>query len=385
MKTTSKVLALVLAFVCCATCFVACGSGNEFVIGGTGPLAGQANSEYGVAVQQGATIAVEEINANGGFNGVQFKLDMKPDDCSATNAETAYAALVGSMKVSLCSVTSGAAKAFAAAAKEDNVFCLTPSGSADDVIAQGDHAFRVCFGDPQQGVIAANKLVNDDHRAKIGVVYDTSDTYSSGLYEAFEGQMTVLNKTKGTDYVVTTFNSDTKEDFSAQVQTMKEAGCDAIFLPIYYGEANKIARAAHTVSFDIPILGCDGLDGIAGQLAGSGVTAKIQYITPFDVTSTDPVVANFVAKYKERYGSEPNQFAADGYDAVMIIYNAMKFGNVDTNASASDICNALKGILTGVTKVDGGAFSYTGVTGSDMTWETSGSCNKAAKIVDVKF
>ena len=377
MKTFSKIMALALVFVCCVSAFAACGGGsNEFIIGGSGPLTG-ANSEYGTAVYNGAMIAINEINEKGGLNGVTFKLDMRQDDCTALGAENAYNSLYAAgMKASIGSVTSGSAEAFANSAKEDNIICMTPSASADPVIATGNHSFRVCFGDPQQGSLAADEMVTNKDYKKIGVIYDESDTYSTGLYEAFAARMTALNKVKGTDYVVYTFNEDSNKDFNVQVTEIKNAGCDAIFLPIYYGEAALILKAAAAIGFNAPVLGCDGLDGLAGELDNT-VTAEIRYITPFDVNNADEKIAAFVAKYEAAYGEKPNQFAADGYDAVMIIYEAMKAGNVDPAADAATITDALIAVLTG------GTFKYTGVTGSDMTWETSGSCDKAATIVTI--
>ena len=138
------------------------------------------------------------------------------------------------MKVSIGSVTSGSAKAFATAAKRENLFCLTPSASADDVIAAGNHSFRVCFGDPEQGERAADELVNGGY-TKIGVIYDNSDSYSSGLYTAFKARMeTEHGKELNTDFVVYTFDSSNNTNFTAQVNGLQTEGCDAIFLPIYY-------------------------------------------------------------------------------------------------------------------------------------------------------
>ncbi len=381
MKSVCKILSLALALVFCLGCFAACGGTDDktILIGGSGPLTG-ANSQYGDAVLKGAQIAVEEINAAGGYAGYTFKLQMIQDDCGAVEAENAYNQLFDQgMKVSIGSVTSGSAKAFATAAKDDGIFCLTPSASADDVIAVGNHSFRVCFGDPQQGVIAANELVTEKGFAKIGVIYDTSDTYSTGLYEAFEGRMTELEKAKGTDYVVYTFTSENNTDFTQQVTELKNFGCDAIFLPIYYGEAALIAKAAatHPELKDVPVLGCDGLDGIAGQL-DSSVTAEVRYITPFDINSTEANVAAFVAAYRDKFGKDPNQFAADAYDAIMIIYEAMKAGEVDPAAAASEICSALAEVLTS------GTFKYSGLTGDNMTWTEGGSVEKEAKIVKVQ-
>ncbi len=381
MRNFRKIFALALLVAVCAVGLASCanqGGEKVFVIGGTGPLTGE-NSDYGSAVYNGAMLAIQEINAAGGFGGYTFRLSMKQDNCDPAIAADAYLVLFEKegMKVSIGSVTSGAAKGFADAAAEDRLFCLTPSASADNVIGAGAHSFRVCFGDPQQGSAATDELVREGFR-KIGVVYEVGNQYSEGIFHAFEEKMAELGKSKDVDYVVTSFDSDNNKEFSTQIKTMAGAGCDVIFLPIYYGEAALIAKAAARTEFNVPILGCDGLDGIAGQLDDS-VTANVRYITPFDVNSTDAKVAHFVEAYKAAYGgATPNQFAADGYDAIMIIYEAMKAGEIDPADAADVICTKLASVLTG------GTFRYSGVTGSDMTWSKAGSCEKQATIVTVK-
>lgn len=374
--TLGAVLAVgsVFALASCGKNYAA--NNTEFFIGCTGPLTGDAAS-YGTSVRNGASIAIAEINAAGGLNGVKFKFDMKDDTADATKAKNGYTALYeAGMQASIGSVTSGSCVSFATAAQADGVFAITPSASAEDVIEAGDKIFRVCFSDPQQGVIAADELTKKYQ--KVGVVYDTSDTYSAGLYDAFEAQMTKLNKTKGTDYVVTSFTADTNKDFAQQITSLKNADCDVIFLPIYYTEAGLIAKAAAAQSFNVPVFGCDGLDSVKDQLDAT-VTAPVSYITPFDATATDAKTVAFVSAYQAQFGAIPNQFAADAYDAVMVIYEAMKKADVkDVTISAADLGKIL------ADTVASSSFSYTGLTGAGMTWEASGSCNKQPNIVDVQ-
>lgn len=375
---TKKFFALALAAVLACASLASCGetakthyasNNTEYFIGATGPLTGDASS-YGTSVNNGAQLAIDEINAAGGLNGVKFKYEMKDDGATSDKAATGYTSLYeAGMQASIGSVTSGSCASFAAAAVEDNVFALTPSASASNVIGAGKNIFRVCFGDPQQGTIAADTLTKT--YTTIGVIYDSSDAYSSGIYDAFKTEMDTLGNT----FIYTSFDKDSNKDFSTQISTLKNAGCDVIFLPIYYTEAGLIAKAAAKADFNVPLFGCDGLDGIADQLDDS-VTAVVSYITPFDVNSTDPTASAFVKAYKAKYGSAPDQFAADGYDAVMAIYSAMKTAGVnDVTISASDLSDKLIETFTS------SSFSYSGVTGKNMTWNTEGSCDKEANIV----
>ncbi|MBO7739339.1 MAG: ABC transporter substrate-binding protein, partial [Oscillospiraceae bacterium] len=270
---------------------------------------------------------------------------------------------------------SGSCASFAAEAEGDGVLFMTPSASAENVIETGNNAFRVCFGDAQQGTLAADQLVAT--YSKIGVIYDTSDPYSAGIYEAFEAEMTKLGKAKDTDYFVYTFTKETNKDFSTQVTELKAKECEVLFLPFYYTEAALVCKKAAQLEFNVPVFGCDGLDGIKGQLDDT-VTAQVSYITPFDVTSTDAKVKSFVDAFQKKYGEAPNQFAADGYDAMMILFEAMKTAGVnDVTISASDLADLIRPVLTG------GSFKYDGVTGKNMTWGTDGSCNKDAQVVIV--
>lgn len=341
---------------------------TEFVIGGTGPLTGP-NSSYGISVQNGAQLAVDEINAAGGLNGIKFKFDMKDDKAGAAEATQAFTTLIESgMQVSIGSTTSGSCEAFGTQAADYGLFFMTPSASAATVIETGDTAFRVCFGDPDQGILAAREITSK--YKKIGAIYDNSDTYSQGIYTAFKEEMQNL----GVSYIEQSFDSENKRDFSTQVAALSD--CDAIFLPIYYTEAGLIAKTCASKGCDAVLFGCDGLDGVADQI-DSSVKNQIKYITPFDVNSTDANVVKFVNAYKAKYNAAPDQFAADAYDAVYAIFNAMKKTGVDNVKVDPTALGAA--MAKAITASD---FSYDGVTGK-MTWEANGACNKVPVIVEL--
>lgn len=341
---------------------------TEFVIGGTGPLTGP-NSSYGISVQNGAQLAVDEINAAGGLNGIKFKFDMKDDKAGAAEATQAFTTLIESgMQVSIGSTTSGSCEAFGTQAADYGLFFMTPSASAATVIETGDTAFRVCFGDPDQGILAAREITAK--YKKIGAIYDNSDTYSQGIYTAFKEEMQNL----GVSYIEQSFDSENKRDFSTQVAALSD--CDAIFLPIYYTEAGLIAKTCASKGCDAVLFGCDGLDGVADQI-DSSVKNQIKYITPFDVNSTDANVVKFVNAYKAKYNAAPDQFAADAYDAVYAIFNAMKKTGVDNVKVDPTALGAA--MAKAITASD---FSYDGVTGK-MTWEANGACNKVPVIVEL--
>ncbi|MGM9664949.1 MAG: ABC transporter substrate-binding protein [Eubacteriales bacterium] len=374
-KTLARIFSVALVLVMAVALLASCGGGaknyaennTEYFIGATGPLTSDASS-YGISVNNGAMLAIKEINAKGGLNGKLFKYEMKDDQATAALAASGYDALYeAGMQISIGSVTSGACEQFASKSEENNLLFMTPSASTASVIENRSNGFRVCFGDPDQGVLAAQKIAAD--YSKIGVIYDSSDAYSSGVYDAFKAEMEKIGKT----FTVKTFDKENNKDFSAQVEALKD--CDVIFLPIYYTEAGLIAKMAASKGCKAVLFGCDGFDGIADQLDAS-VTNKIMYITPFDANSTDTAVKAFVDAYKAEYGKTPDQFAADGYDAVYAIYNAMKAANVDNvTISASDLCDIVRAKLTEST------FVFKGVTGQ-MTWNEKGEPTKVPQIVE---
>ncbi|MBQ0083297.1 MAG: ABC transporter substrate-binding protein [Clostridiales bacterium] len=373
MKNFKKIIAIIMVTAMVVACFAGCGeengtSGDTFFIGATGPLTGSVMS-YGVSVKNGAQLAVEEINAAGGLDGINFTFEMLDDKATAEDAATGYDQLFDKgMNLSLGSVTSGSCEAFATKAAKDKLFFITPSASAANVIENRPTAFRVCFGDPDQGILAADELSKT--YTKIGAIYDSSDDYSSGIYAAFESEMKKLGKA----YTVQSFDKENNRDFSTQVEALKD--CEVIFLPIYYTEAGLIAKACVSKGVNALLFGCDGLDGVAGQI-DSTVTNTIKYITPFDVNSTEEKTANFVKSYTAKYNTAPDQFAADGYDAIYTIFEALKAAGVkDTKLEAAEMSEKIIAALTAET------FSYKGVTGG-MTWDASCACTKVPVIVEL--
>ena len=338
-------------------------SGSVFKIGGIGPTTGGA-AVYGLAVQHGAEIAVEEINAAGGINGYQVEFKFQDDEADAEKSVNAYNALKDW----------GACIAVTDKTKEDNMFQITPSGSAVECV-QYDNNFRVCFSDPNQGLASAQYIGENGLAEKIAVIYDSSDVYSSGIYEKF------VKEAENQPFEVVAaeaFTADNKTDFSVQLQKAKDAGADMVFLPIYYQESALILTQAAAMGYAPKWFSCDGMDGILGGVDNFDVslTEGVMLLTPFAADATDDLTQSFVTKYKEKYGDTPNQFAADSYDAIYVIKAAIEKSGVTPDMSVSDICDGMKAAMTEIT-VDG-------LTGSGMTWTADGEANKAPKAVVIE-
>ena len=347
-------------------------SGEVFKIGGIGPVTGAA-AVYGLAVKNGAQIAVDEINADGGINGYQIDFQFQDDEHDAEKAVNAYNTLKDwGMQMLMGTVTSAPCVAVADKTMADNMFQITPSGSSVEC-AQNPNVFRVCFSDPDQGAASATYIAENKLADKIAVIYDSSDVYSSGIYERFASEAA----NHGLDIVAAeAFTADSNKDFSTQLQKAKDAGADLVFLPIYYTEASLILKQADTMGYAPKFFGCDGMDGILQVVNFDTKLAEgLMLLTPFAADAQDELTQKFVTSYKENYGETPIQFAADAYDAIYAIKAAMEEADITPETSVSDTCDKMKEAMLKI-KVNG-------LTGEDMTWTEDGEPHKAPKAVKV--
>ncbi len=378
-----KITALVLSIVMCVGLFAGCQpAGNngytannaEYVIGVSGPLTGGA-AIYGTAVKNAAQMAVDEINAAGGLNGVKFKLVATDDMHDATKVATNYSSMMEQygMQVSLGTVTSAPGLEFKNLSAEDNVFFLTPSASADD-IPTNPNGYQMCFADGNQGKVAAD-FVNANFKGQtIGAFYKSDEPYSNGIYKQFK-----QNLDSSVTVVETSFTDANTTDFSVQIDTLKD--CSFIFMPTYYGPASLfMTQAKDTMKADAVYYGCDGFDGI-DNIEGFDITAipqKVTMLSHFNSKATEGAAKTFIDKYTEKFGAETlNQFGASAYDCVYAIYGAMKKAmdegtKIPATISASDLCEILKAQFSGGYTVENA------VTGDKISWNATGYVDKQA-------
>ena len=350
----------------------AAADGASFKIGGIGPVTGGA-AVYGLAVQHGAEIAVKEINEAGGINGYPVEFQFQDDEHDAEKSVNAYNTLKDwGMQVLMGTVTSAPCIAVADKTAADNMFQITPSGSAVECAAN-PNVYRVCYSDPAQGTASAKYIGEHKLASKVAVIYDSSDVYSSGIYEKFAQEA----PNQGIEVVdAEAFTADSNKDFSTQLQKAKESGAELVFLPIYYTEASLILQQANTMGFAPQFFGCDGMDGILQvQNFDVKLAEGLMLLTPFAADATDDLTVKFVKSFEDAYGETPIQFAADAYDAMYIIKAAMEEANVTPEMAVGDICDAMEGAMTKI-KVDG-------LTGTNMTWTEDGEPEKDPKAVQV--
>ena len=347
-------------------------TGTPIKVGGIGPITGAA-ATYGNAVKNAEELAVKEINAANGSDVFDWKFE--DDEHDAEKSVNAYNSLKDwGMQVLAGPVTTTPTLAVAAESVNDNMFVLTPSASAQTVIETGDNVFQICFTDPNQGVASADYIAENALATKIGVIYDSSDAYSSGIYAKFKTEA----ESKGLEIVTAeAFTSDNKSDLSTQVAKCQEAGAELVFLPIYYTEASQILTTANKTGYEPIFFGCDGMDGILDvEGFDTSLAEGLMLLTPFAADAQDEKTQAFVSAYVAAYGETPNQFAADAYDVIYSMYQAVLETGVTGDMDASEICEQLKTAYTSMT--------FDGLTGTGMTWDASGAVSKDPKAVVIK-
>lgn len=350
-----------------------------FKLGGTGPTTGDA-AIYGQAVENGAKLAVEAVNAAG---KVALEFNFQDDQADGEKASTAYNTLIDwGMQVSIGATTSGAGQALSPLFVQDDIFAITPSGSSTAVIYQNTetntdpygNVFQMCFTDPNQGVASADYIsANKDLGTKVAIIYRNDDNYSSGVTDKFKEEAEKVNL----DVVYTGGFANGTTDFSVYVTAARDAGADVVFLPIYYQPASQILAEANKQGYTPTFFGCDGMDGILTMEGFDTTLAEGLYmLTPFAADATDDATVDFVTKYKDAYGETPNQFAADAYDAVMAIAQALEKAGVSATDAQADITAALKTQFTSMT--------FDGLTGTGVTWNENGEVSKAPKAIVIQ-
>ena len=336
-------------------------------LGLIGPMTGD-NANYGTSTRDGAQIAVDEINEAGGVNGYTFVLDTQDSQGDPDSAVSAYGKLMDSgMNVSLGCVLSGEAQSVITAAVEDGILIVTPTSSAVACIEGNPNAFRVCFNDAAQGTASADYIADNNLGTKIAVFYQSDIDYSAGLYETFAAEAAV----KGLEIVEEqTFTAGSNTDFSTQINAIRDSGCELVFLPIYAAEAATFLTQAAGKLDGITFFGCDGMDGIQTKVSDTSLIEGLMMLTPFAADAEDAATQSFVEKYVPVHGTEPDQFAADGYDAVYIVKAAME--QCGKTPADADFNEAMVAAMYEI--------QVEGLTGT-MTWDENNEPNKPAKAM----
>ena len=377
MKNLKKVLSVTAAAAMAVTAMTpvsAMAEEETFKIGVIGPMTGD-YAQYGTNVYNAAAIAIDEVNANGGFNGYQVELlDAGDDQGDPEKSVNAYNDLLDKGMQMLCgTVTTGACIAVGAEAAE-TTFLFTPSASAVDCITAGSNEFRMCFTDPAQGAKSAQYISEKGLASKVAVLYDSMADYNVGVHDAFVAACPEYGLEVVADEAYTT---DSNTDYSVQLGKIKDSGAELLFLPNYYSDNALILQQAADIDLDIQVFGVDGMDGILSvENFDTSLAEGVMLLTPFSATAEDEASQNFVKAYNDAHNGEtPNQFAADAYDVIYAMKAAADDAGITPDMSNEDISAAMSASMLNI--------EIEGLTGT-AKWTEDGECDKSPKAVVIK-
>lgn len=298
------------------------GKGDVIKIGVFEPFTG-ANASGGELTYEGIEIALEQVPEVLGRKIEVIKVDNKSETAEAANAAQR---LVDRDKVNVIIGSYGSSLSMAAGeiVKKAKVPAVGCSPTNPAVTLDNDYYFRVCFIDPFQGTVMANFATKELGARTAAVIKDVQQDYSVGLVKFFVDSFKATN---GEDSILVEASYKSgDQDFSSQLNNIKQANPDVIFAPGNYGESALLIKQARALDMDQPILGGDTWEsGDFIDIGGAAVEDDVYFSSHF--SSAEPINAEsdkFLTLYKEKYGKEANAFAALGYDAYMVAIDAIK-------------------------------------------------------------
>ena len=344
-----KKIVVMLAVLCAVTAMFSCKAKDSDTvrIGAIFPLSGPV-AFYGTESRDGAQLAIEHINNAGGLLGKKLVLVYEDDEGNAEKAVNAFTKLVSRDKISLIlgSSTSGPTMAMTSLAQQSKVILITPSGTNKDVTKPGDFIFRACFIDPFQGVVGADFAYDILGCRNAAVLYDAGADYNTGLAESFRNQFLSL----GGQVVMEAYQTG-DVDFNAQVTRIRAVRPDVVYLPNYYNDVSLQAKALRDQGINCALVGGDGWDGLVDN-AGDEVLNGF-WSSGFASDTTDPLGISFVKAYEAKYNRPASQFAALGYDALMLVTDGIKAaGTFDTTAVKNAMAKINGPYITGNIRFD---------------------------------
>lgn len=295
---------------------------DVILIGEYGSLTGD-DATFGISTNKGIKMAFDEINAKGGIKGKKVKLIT--EDNQGKNEETAKVVnrLITQDKIValIGEVASSRSLIAAPIAQKNGIPMVTPSSTNPEVTQKGDNIFRVCFIDPFQGLVMAKFAYENLKLKKAAIFRKNGDAYSEGLADVFAVEFKKLG-----GEIVKDIQYQPKDiDFKAQLAEIKAKKPDVIFIPGYYSDAGNIAKQAKQIELKAVLLGGDGWDSPKLHEIGGEAINGTYFSNHYTTESTDPVVVEFIKKFKARYNDEtPDGLAALGYDAAKIVAEAIE-------------------------------------------------------------
>ena len=348
-------------------------SAQDIPVGEYASLTGS-EATFGINSDNGVQLAAEEINNAGGVLGRKVKLVVEDDQSKPGQSSNAVSKLINSDKVVavIGEIASSRSLEAAKPCQDAHIPMVSPGSTNPTVTEKGDYIFRVCFIDPFQGTVMAKFALDTLHAKKVAILSDVTSDYSKGLSQYF----TEYYKGHGGQVVIErSYSGGGKDkDFRAQLTAIKAAQPDAIFVPGYYTEAGLIGKQARILGLKVPLLGGDGWDSPKlAEIAGSSLDG-CYFSTHFSPADKNPKVQDFVKKYTAKYKAAPDGMAPLGYDAMMILADAIKKAGTTEGDKVRDALASVKDYdaVTGKISID----EKRNATKSAVVLEVEGKENK---------
>jgi branched-chain amino acid transport system substrate-binding protein len=364
--------ALALAFLGCpqkpeSTGTSTAASEGDILVGEYGSLTGN-QATFGTSTHNAIMLAVDEINAANGVNGRKIKVQTEDDQSKAEEAANAVTKLISqnSVVAVLGEVASSSSIAAAPICQNGKIPMITPSSTNPAVTKKGDYIFRMCFLDDYQGASMARYLRQTLGIKRVAVLIDNKSDYSTGLAKYFSDAFTAMG---GTIVGTQSFTSG-DSDFRAQLTSIRTTNPELIYIPAYYNDVGQIAIQARDLGMNMPMAGGDGWESPKLIEIGGKALEGCFYSNHYFFGDTNPIVRNFVEKYKQRYSATPDALAALAYDAARVLADAMKRAGKTDGPALRDAIAATKG--------------FDGVTGTINLGPDRNPEGKTLVIVEVK-
>ena len=342
-RFVSKVVAVAMAVVMLMSFVaVAAAASDTIKIGVLAPLTGGV-AEYGNAVNNGVTMFFEELNANGGINGKQVELVVYDEEGDPVKAVTGYNYLLDEGVVAIIGdVTTAPTIAVVTESQEEGTPMITASATAaavtcqmnDDgtVAAVYENMFRSCFIDPFQGNKMAAFAKEQLNASTAAVLYNVGSDYSAGCAKSFQETA----QAQGLEMLAVESYADGAVDFQSQLTNIAAKNPDVLFIPDYYSVVALVAQQAYAAGVKSTMLGSDGWDSVLDVVTDPALLEGSYYCSGYSIEDTREAVQTFVANYQAKYGATPNMFAAQGYDAAMIMAAAVEKAEASGAKAGSD-------------------------------------------------
>jgi branched-chain amino acid transport system substrate-binding protein len=376
MKKSSLLISLLLIL---SLSISGCGGddSSKIKIGVIAELTGDIPA-VGTSCKNAAEMAVQEVNDAGGIQlgekKYQVKLIIEDNAGKAEQSASSAQKLITQQKVTAIVGPNASRYALPAAeiAETSKTVLITPWSTAPKATLDSKtnvskkYVFRACFIDPFQGGVLAKFTLDNLKLKKAAVLYDVASEYNKGIAEIFKD---VYEKNGGKVVAFETYTTNDK-DFSSQLTKIKKAAPDVIFLPNYYSEVPLQIQQSKRLGITVPFIGSDswGSEELV-KLCGKDCN-DYYFSTHYAADSASDTTKKFIANYKAKYGTTPDDVAALTYDSFGLLWQALKTAGENDRQAVRDALAKIP--------------QYEGVTGNMQFKEGSGDPVKSAVILKIK-